>query len=38
MTEARTDLENGNFSETIATMLEIEVQAKVGPGQDPEPV
>ena len=38
MTETGTDLERGCFPETIATMLEIEVQAIVGPGQDPEQV
>ena len=38
MTEAGTGLEKGYFPETIATMLEIEVQAIVDPGQDPEQV
>ena len=33
MTEAGTGLEKGHFPETVATMLEIEVQATVGPGQ-----
>ena len=36
MTEAGTGLEKGHVPETIATMLEIEVQAIVGPGQDQE--
>ena len=38
MTEAGTGLEIGGFPETIATMLEIEVQAIVGPDQNPEQV
>ena len=38
MTEAGTGLEKGCFPETMATMLEIEVQATVGPGQDQEQV
>ena len=38
MTEAGTDLEIGHFPETIATMLEREVQAIVGPDQHPEQV
>ena len=38
MTEAGTGLEIGHFPETIVTMLEIEVQAIVGPDQDPEQV
>ena len=37
MTEAGTDLEKGHFPETIA-VIEIGVQAIVGPGQDCEPV
>ena len=37
MTEAGTGLEKGNIPEAI-TMLEIGVQAIVGPGQDKEPV
>ena len=36
MTEAGTGLEKGHFPETVATMLEIEIQATVGPGQDHE--
>ena len=36
MTEAGTGLEIGCFPEIIATMLEIEVHAVVGPDQDPE--
>ena len=36
MTEAGTGLERGYFPENMATMLEIEVQAIVGPGQDQE--
>ena len=35
MTEAGTGLEKGCFPQIVATMLEIEVQAIVGPGQDP---
>ena len=38
MTEAGTGLEKGHFPEIIAAILEIEVQAKVDPGQDPEQV
>ena len=38
MTEAGTGLEKGCFPETLATILEIEVQAIVGPGLDPEQV
>ena len=38
MTEAGTGLEKGHFPETIATILEIGVQAIVGPGQDQEQV
>ena len=38
MIEAETGLEKGHFPETIAVILEIEVQATVGPGQDPEQV
>ena len=38
MTEAGTGLEKGNFPEIMATMLEIEVQATVHPGQDQEQV
>ena len=38
MTDAGTALEKGYFPETIATMLEIEAQAIVNPGQDPEQV
>ena len=38
MTEAGTGLEKGHFPETIETMLEIEVQAIVGPGLDQEQV
>ena len=38
MTEAGTGLEIGPFPETIVTMLEIEVQAIVGPGQDQDQV
>ena len=34
MTEVGTGLEIGHFPETVATMLEIEVQAILGPGQD----
>ena len=34
MTEAGSGLEIGHFPETIATILETEVQATVGPGQD----
>ena len=33
MTEAGTGLERGHFPEIMATMLEIEEQATVGPGQ-----
>ena len=36
MTEVGTGLEKGHFPETTATILEIEVQATVGPNQDPE--
>ena len=35
MTEAGTGLESGCFSE-IMVIIELEVQAKVDPGQDPE--
>ena len=38
MTEAGTGLEKGCFPEIIATVLEIEVQAAVDPGQDPDQV
>ena len=38
MTEAGTGLERGHFPEIMATMQEIEVQAIVDPGQDPEQV
>ena len=38
MTEAGTGLEKGHFPEIMATMLEIEVEATVGPGQDQEHV
>ena len=38
MTEAGTGLERGHFPETVAAVLEIEVQAIVGPGQDQEQV
>ena len=38
MAEAGTGLEKGHFPETIATILEIGVQATVGPGQDQEQV
>ena len=38
MIEGGTDLEKGHFPEIMATMLEIEVQAKVDPGQDHEQV
>ena len=38
MLAARTTLEKGHFPETIATLQEIEVQAIVGPGQNPEQV
>ena len=38
MTETGTGLEKGHFPENIATVLEIEVQAIVGPGQDQEQV
>ena len=38
MTEAGTGLEKDHFPEIMATMLEIEVQATVGPGQDQEQV
>ena len=34
MTEAGTGLEKGHFTEIMAIMLEIEVQATKGPGQD----
>ena len=35
-TEAGTGLERGHFPETMAIILETEVQAVVGPGQDQE--
>ena len=35
MTEAGTGLERGHFPEIMA-LIELEVQAKVDPGQDPE--
>ena len=38
MTEAGTGLEKGHFPEIMATILEIEVQATVGPGQDQDQV
>ena len=38
MTEAGTGLEGDCFPEIMATILEIEVQAIVGPGQDQEQV
>ena len=38
MTETGTGLEKGHFPEAIATVLEIEVQAIIDPGQDPEQV
>ena len=38
MTEAGTGLERGHFPAIMATILEIEVQAIVGPGQDQEQV
>ena len=38
MTEAGKGLEKGHFPESMATMLEIEVQATVGPDQDQEQV
>ena len=38
MTEAGTVLEKGHFPEAIATILEIEVQAIGGAGQDQEQV
>ena len=38
MIEAETGLEKGHFPETIATIVEIEVQATVGLSQDPEQV
>ena len=38
MTEAATSLEKDHFPETVATILEIEVQAIIGPGQDQEQV
>ena len=38
MTEAGTGPERGHFPATIATILETEVQATVGPGQDQEQV
>ena len=38
MTETGTGLEKGHFPKTIATILEIEVKAIVGPGQDQEQV
>ena len=37
-TEAGTGLEKGHIPETMATMLEIEVQAIVGPVQDQEQI
>ena len=38
MIEAGTGLEKGHFPEIIKTIIEIEVQAIVGPVQDPEQV
>ena len=38
MTEAGTGLEKGYFPETMATILETEVQATVGAGRDQEQV
>ena len=38
MTEAGTGLEKGHFPEIMATILEIEVQATIGPSQDQEQV
>ena len=38
MTEAGTGLERGHFPELMATVLEREVQAIVGPGQAQEQV
>ena len=38
MTETGTGPERGHFPETMATILETEVQATVGPGQDQEQV
>ena len=38
MIEAGTFLDKGHFTGTIVTILEIEVQAIVDPGQDPEQV
>ena len=38
MTEAGRGLEKGHFPEIMATMLEIEVQATVGRGQDQDKV
>ena len=38
MTEAGTGLEKGCFPVIMATILEIEVQATVGPGKDQEQV
>ena len=38
MTETGTGLERGHFPEIMATMIETEVQAIVGPGQDQEQV
>ena len=35
MTEAGTGLERGHFPEIVA-LIELEIQAKVDPGQDPE--
>ena len=35
MTEAGTGLERGHFPEIIV-IIELEVQAKIGPGHDPE--
>ena len=37
ITEAGTGLEKGHFPEIMAT-IELDVQARVGPGQDPEQV
>ena len=38
LTQAGTGLEKGHFPEIMATRLEIEVQATVGPGQHQEQV
>ena len=38
MTEVGTGLEKGHFPDIMATILETEVQAIVGPGQDEEQV